>query len=96
MRLELRPQAEAEFRAAALWYENEVPGLGATFIHAVTAALNVIAERPTAFPPIGRNARRFIMRRFPYVIIYRHSGDAIVVYACIHSHRDPKHWRKRL
>jgi plasmid stabilization system protein ParE len=96
MRIELRPQAEEEFEAAASWYENEKLGLGSAFTDAVISAFTAIARQPSAYPPVGRGARRFIIRRFPYVIIYRVEGDAIVVYACIHSHRDPRRWHERL
>ncbi len=81
---------------AASWYEQEHPGLGNTFVQAVTSAFSVIANQPSAFPQVGRGARRFIVHRFPYVIIYRLKNEAVVVYACIHSHRDPERWRERL
>jgi hypothetical protein len=55
-----------------------------------------IAERPSAFPPVGRGARRFVIRRFPYGIFYRHKGDTIVVYSCFHSHRNPRSRKKQL
>lgn len=96
MRLEVRPQAEDEIDAAAAWYEREHSGLGGSFVQAVISAFSSIAEQPSAYPRVGRGARRFVMQRFPYVIVYRQQRDTIVIYACIHSHRDPKHWRKRL
>ncbi|MBV9993063.1 MAG: type II toxin-antitoxin system RelE/ParE family toxin [Alphaproteobacteria bacterium] len=96
MRIEVRPRADSEINAAAAWYERERPGLGASFTQAVMAAFASIAEQPLAYPHIRRGARRFVMRKFPYIVIYRVEGDAIVIYACIHSHRDPAHWRSRL
>jgi plasmid stabilization system protein ParE len=96
MRLEIRPQAADEIDEAALWYEQQRSGLGGKFTQAVTAALETIAERPSAFPLLRRRARRFILRKFSYLIVYRQENDAIVVYACIHSHRDPERWRTRL
>ncbi len=95
-RVELRPEAEAEIADAAKWYDQESPGLGVSFIRAVQGALATIAEQPAAFSPIGLGARRFVVRKFPYGIIYRQEGDVIVVYSCFHGHRNPKEWRKRL
>jgi hypothetical protein len=40
--------AQAELREAALYYESQAPGLGATFVLEVTAALERLAEFPTA------------------------------------------------
>ena len=35
MRLELHPEARAELRSAALWYDEQRPGLGDEFISEV-------------------------------------------------------------
>lgn len=44
MRAELHPEARLELRSAALWYDEQTPGLGARFIAQVTAALIAIEE----------------------------------------------------
>ena len=38
------PEASAELEHAALWYENERPGLGVDFLDAIDATLARIAE----------------------------------------------------
>jgi plasmid stabilization system protein ParE len=96
MRVDIRPQARDEIDDAAAWYERERPGLGVHFVQAVISACSSIADQPSAYPQIRRGARRFVMKQFPYLIVYRQERDAIVVYGCIHSHRDPKHWQRRL
>jgi hypothetical protein len=40
VRLELHPEARAELRSAALWYDERRPGLGDEFIVEVSAALD--------------------------------------------------------
>jgi hypothetical protein len=37
-RLVVRPAAEADIRAAALWYESRSPGLGGEFLRAIDVA----------------------------------------------------------
>jgi hypothetical protein len=39
VRLELHPEARAELRSAALWYDERQPGLGDEFISEVAASL---------------------------------------------------------
>ena len=39
MRVDLHPEARAELRSAALWYEERREGLGMEFIAAIDAAL---------------------------------------------------------
>ena len=95
-RIEIRPQAEQEIADAADWYEQRSPGLGAAFIHAVDTALTTISEQPLAFSPVGRGARKFVIHRYPFAIIYRATGGSIVVYSCFHGRRNPRRWRERL
>ena len=50
MRLELHPEARAELRSAALWYDEQRPGLGDEFIAEVSAALDRIGDAPESYP----------------------------------------------
>ena len=57
MRLELHPEARAELRSAALWYEERRPGLGDEFISAISASLDRSQRRPRILPGMARRAR---------------------------------------
>lgn len=67
----LRPAAAADIENAMLWYEGQGPGLGADFLTAVDAALNRIRTQPAIFAKIHRDARRALIHKYPYAIIYR-------------------------
>lgn len=94
--IRLRPQAEAELIEAVLWYEARGPGLGAEFGRAFEAALSAIERNPLAFPILLKNARRALLRRFPYSIVYTVSEKEIVILACFHAKRNPRRLRERL
>jgi hypothetical protein len=49
VRLELHPEARAELRSAALWYEERHSGLGDEFIAEVSAALDRIGDAPESY-----------------------------------------------
>ena len=72
MRLELHPEARAELRSAALWYDEQRPGLGDEFIADVSATLDRIGGTPESYPawPRTRAAgpliRKATIQRFPY------------------------------
>jgi len=91
----VRPAAAADIEEAFLWYEDQRPGLGHEFLVAVQSARESIAAHPAMYPVIHRDARRALLHRFPYGIVYRIHGDAIVVVACMHGSRDPRRWRSR-
>ncbi len=95
MQLLLRPAAAADIEEAFLWYNRQRAGLGEEFLAAVDTALHDIAAHPTAYPVIHREARRVLLRRFPYAIFYRIYGEVVVVLACMHGRRDPGRWKAR-
>jgi plasmid stabilization system protein ParE len=76
VRLELHPEARAELRSAALWYDERRPGLGDEFISEVSAALDRIGDAPESYPPwprtrvAGPMIRKATIQRFPYVIVF--------------------------
>lgn len=91
------PAASAELIEAQDWYEKEVAGLGRQFLDSVTAATERIIANPLLFPVIYKNARRALLRRFPYSIIFViELNGAVTVIACFHASRNPARWRNRL
>ena len=67
MRLELHPEARAEIRSAALWYDERHSGLGDEFIAEVSAALDRITDVPESYPPwqaVGPMIRKATIHRF--------------------------------
>ena len=91
----IRPEAEQDMREAYSWYEAQMPGLGANFLLHVDAAFRSVQRYPLQYPVIYRNARRCLVRRFPYSIIYVVEDKRIVVLAVFHAKRDPKSWQTR-
>jgi len=93
--------AANEAAEAAAWYESERPGLGEEFQRAVDAALDLLEEdivplTPAVGPARKLGAKRLVLRRFPYDIVVRESGDEIIVIAFAHHARRPGFWRKRV
>jgi len=56
VRLELYPEAQAELRSAALWYDDRRPELGDEFISEVSAFLDRVRERPRILPGMAGHA----------------------------------------
>ena len=90
-----RPEAETELMEAASWYEERGKGLGAEFLRSLDATISAIERNPLAYPIIFGTVRRAVLRRFPYVVIYRPQDDEILIIACMHGRRDPKRWQER-
>ena len=95
-RVWLLSAALADIEAARQWYEAQRPGLGDEFVDAVDDAMESVLAFPAAYPVDYRDARRFLIERFPYCLYYRLESDTVVVVSCLHAARDPEQRRRRL
>jgi len=101
VRFELHPEAHAELRAAAVWYDEQRPRLGDEFIAEVSSVLDRIGEAPASFPAWpGTSAaplsiRRAVVNRFPYVIAFETHSKHILVLVIAHAKRRPLYWLSR-
>lgn len=95
-RLIIRPEAEAEVAEAAHWYESHERGLGREFLRAFRAGTSVLRRNPFQYKPVVEQARRALLRRFPYGVFYEVHGNDVVVLACLHEARDPAIWQQRM
>ena len=86
----IRPEAESDVLETFLWYENKRKGLGHDFLLQIDAGICFINRNPTACPVKYKNARVFLIKRFPYKIIYLVQETTIIVLAIIHTKRNPK------
>jgi toxin ParE1/3/4 len=96
----IHPAAVAEIDAAGEWYDAQLPGLSIEFLDAIDDAITLIVERPDAWSRDGivaeRVIRRFIMRRFPFSLVYYVVDDVVRVVAMAHAKRQPRYWSERL
>jgi toxin ParE1/3/4 len=70
---------------------------GTSFTRAVRAAFKLIARFPEAWAayPKRPGVRRYVMKRYPFVIVYRELADEIRVIAVAAAKRQPGYWRDR-
>ena len=95
MRIELHPEADAEFAAQVEYYENRQAGLGQRFYREVIGCLDWIAEHPT-LPRLRRDHRRVNLKVFPFYVAYAVERELVWVLALAHGCRRPGYWKNRL
>ncbi|MBI5215140.1 MAG: type II toxin-antitoxin system RelE/ParE family toxin [Ignavibacteriae bacterium] len=96
MTLRFHPDAETEFQEAARWYGQQRNGLDTEFMLCIDEALQRIKRDPHLYPRCHREARKTVIRRFPFIIIYQIEAREIQVLAIFHSHRNPMRWKSRV
>lgn len=87
--------AQGDLRRAARFYEGEAAGLGVDFLVEIQRTLTHLEENPALGVPMYRGARKILVRRFPYLIIYRTVAEHILVLAIGHQRRHPDFWLQR-
>ena len=92
----LLPAAKRDVKKAYEWYEEQKSGLGEIFLERVEECLRAIGRNPKAFRIVARDARRAVVKQFPYVIFYRIEARTIYVYSVFHTSQNPQKWMDRL
>lgn len=92
----IRPETENDLKEAFSWYEDKRVGLGYDFLLQVDAGIRFIARNPETYPSEYKGTRKYLVKRFPYKIIYLVERERIIVLAVIHSKRSPDLIKKRI
>lgn len=87
----VHPEAIAETRAARQWYESR-SAEAAAFMAELDVALERIEEAPRIWPPYLADTRRYLLRRFPFFVVFREAGDRVQIVAVAHARRQPGYW----
>jgi plasmid stabilization system protein ParE len=69
--------------------------LAQRFAEAVADTIEKIAAAPLHYAVVEKERRRAGVRRFPYGIFFLLKETRIVVIACFHGRRNPRHWQLR-
>ena len=67
----LLPAVKSRCLRQLLNYETRVTNLGENFLTTIERAVSMIFEQPKTWPEIGYGIQKYIIRRFPYSILYR-------------------------
>ena len=101
MNFHLLPEADGEAIAAALWYDEQRLGLGDEFIVELEAGFRAIYANAASLPQLENysgphNIRRYLLNRFPYVLIVACRENEVLIVAIAHTRRRPLYWLDRL
>ena len=94
--IELHPEAIAEARDAREWYAERSSVAADAFMGELDVAIDRICESPDRWASYLHGTRRYLMKRFPYLVVYRELEDKLQVIAVAHARRKPGYWRRRL
>ena len=95
MKLVIAPLALTELNDAATFYTLKAnAGLGLAFVAEFERTANLILSNPLLGAVFRGNRRRYILRHFPYSIIYQVTTEELRILAVAHHSRRPGYWEK--
>ena len=87
--------AAADLADAVTWYQHHAPEFVPQFRQAVRTVVQRIEANPKQFPPSPHGTRQALLRRFPYLEMFRETDQSADVVAVFHNSRDPLTWQQR-
>lgn len=96
MNYEFHPEAERELYEAALRYESDVPELGRRLGDEVERVIQLLLEHPEMGSRLDNDLRHFVLRKFPFSVVYAVTTDLVYIVAVAHGSREPEYWRPRV
>lgn len=86
----IKPRAVLMQQEAYIWYEQQQPGLGEKFLGELEDKYQKISNNPRAYGKRNESYRHIVLRKFPYVIVFRIIKKTVVIYAVFHTSRNPQ------
>jgi len=90
------PAAVDELSAAFDWYLERSPAAASSFLDQFEQAISRLMKSPDTWPRHKHGTRRYILRLFPFQVIYLVGRDTIEVVAVAHDKRKPGYWAPRV
>ena len=95
-KIRVHPDASREAEAAVEWYARRSPQAAWQFAIELRSAIERIGRTPNQFPMLAFGARKLVLSRFPYLVVFYETKTMIEVVAVAHARRRPGYWQERL
>ena len=89
------PEVKFEIKESYSWYESIKEGLGKSLLHELESSYSIIKKAPQIWPKFRSNYHKYLLKKFPFSIIYTIGKSQITVYAVAHYSRKPYYWKDR-
>jgi len=89
MHFRFRIESEEDLLESMRWYENRRAGLAEELLKELETDLRKILQNPRMCRQGKRQTRECVVKRFPFLIVYRILEDRCDVLAHFHTSRNP-------
>jgi len=92
------PEAAQEAQAAYRWYRERSRPAATALMEELDRAVEQVTSSPLRWPTYLHGTRRYVLRRFPFSLVYRvPTGDQpLLIVAVAHAKRRQGYWQTRI
>lgn len=90
------PDIRDEVQVGYDWYNVKSSGLGEEFLKELDLAFELVQKQPLTWPEFSNDFRRYLLKRFPFGVIYKVENANIYILAVMHLRRKPGYWKRRI
>ena len=91
----IHPAALEEAETATAWYRQRSSRAAEMFLDELDCAIERIGQHTEQYSSYEFGTRRIVLRRFPYLVVFRQTSSGIEIIAVAHGRRRPGYWRDR-
>ena len=92
----LSDEAEVDFDKSYEFYYEDSPKVADIFFKRINLGFENIKQNPKSFPVAHKDVRKYVIKKFPFVIYYQIVDTVIQVIAIFHTSRNPEIWNERI
>lgn len=93
---EISDEAEIDFDKSYEFYFEDSPKVADTYFRIINLGFENIKQNPNSFSIVHKDVRKYVVKKFPFVIYYRIIDLKIQVIAIFHTSRNPEIWNERI
>ncbi len=82
-------EALVDVQEAYQWYEDQLPELGEDFLSELNDILEKLKRNPQHFGFAFDDFRDVLLKRFPYLVVYKIEGRIVYINSVKHTKRKP-------
>jgi toxin ParE1/3/4 len=94
--IKYHPVARLEADWAFDWYRDRSRRTADRFQRELERGQSAIQNAPDGWAAYLHGTRRYLLKRFPFVMVYRVVAHRIEIIAVAHGHRRPGYWADRM
>lgn len=94
--LRIKEEAKLDITDAAKWYGDIEEKLKLKLISELDYIFKTILYNPKTYKKVYKNFRQAALSKFPFVILYEHDLNEIIVYSLFNTKQNPMKKLKRL